>query len=283
MTGMPQLASLLLFMTLITSCAKPGSAAPEGAPLPARTLLNEPYGGDSAQKMDIYLPAGRTAASTRALVLIHGGSWTSGNKSDLTAYIDSFRKRMPEVAVFNLNYRLIRPGLPFSVQEEDIRTALTTIRDAAGEYVFNKDEVVLLGVSAGAHLALLQGYKRPEGIKAIIDFFGPTDLIAMYRQPWHPMIPFLVQSVTGTTPDEQPELFRAASPIVHVSPQSPPTLIFHGLQDNIVSPEQSRALAESLRKAGVRHQLITYPNAGHGWAGADLSRSFDSVEAFLKG
>lgn len=280
---MPKLASLLLFMTLITSCAKPGSAAPDGASLPARTLMNEPYGGDSAQKMDIYLPAGRTKAATRALVLIHGGSWTSGNKSDLTAYIDSFRRRMPDVAIFNLNYRLIRQGVPFSVQEEDIRNAVATIRGAADEYVFNPNEVILLGVSAGAHLALLEGYKRPAGIRAIIDFFGPTDLVAMYRQPWHPMIPFLVQSVTGTTPDEQPKLFEDASPIFHVGAGNPPTLIFHGLRDGIVSPEQSRALAAALKRAGVRHQLITYPEAGHGWVGADLSRSFDSVEAFLKG
>lgn len=119
-------------------------------------------------------------------------------------------------------------------------------------------------------------------MKAVIDFFGPTDLIAMYRNAQHPMVPFLVQSILGTTPDENPDWFRQASPLYQVTKNSPPTLIFHGGRDGLVQIAQSRALQQKLEDAGVPHRLHTYPTEGHGWYGRTLTHSFDLVEEFLE-
>lgn len=157
---MKWIALLFFTMSTFTFCNKNSggslSAAPVYDPAQSKTLLNEPYGGDTAQRMDVYLPAGRSSDSTPALVLLHGGSWTAGNKTDLNNYIDSFRKRLPHYAIFNLNYRLVSGTTHFDDQEGDIKTALEQIADSAAAYGFSKDRIVLLGVSAGAHLAMLQ-------------------------------------------------------------------------------------------------------------------------------
>jgi acetyl esterase/lipase len=47
-----------------------------------KNRANVSYGTDASQKMDIYLPPGRTTAATKAIILIHGGGWSSGDKSD---------------------------------------------------------------------------------------------------------------------------------------------------------------------------------------------------------
>lgn len=251
--------------------------------LPAVVYLDVAYGKDSAQRLDVYLPAGRSGRITRSLVLIHGGGWNSGSKADFRSYVDSFQKRVPDLAIFNLNYRLFNHGHTFPAQEDDIKTALDFIVSKAGEYAVNPNQFVLLGASAGGHLALLQAYKHSSPrIVGVIDFFGPTDLTAMYQHPWHPMVPFALQMVTGTTPAANSDLYRSSSPVNFVSVQSPPTLIFHGAADQVVNRSQSDSLKKKLDAAGVRNELIIYPSQRHGWHGATLSNSFDHIESFLR-
>ena len=269
-------------MSLSLSCL-PHIAHAGKDSLPAIIYRDVPYGKDSAQRLDVYLPAGRSSKTTRSLVLIHGGGWNSGSKADFKAYIDSFQKRMPDYAIFNINYRLFNGGHTFPAQEEDVKLALGFITGKAADYAIDTNRIVLLGASAGAHLALLQAYKyQAPRIAGVIDFFGPTDLTTMYQHPWHPMVPFALQMVTGTTPAENPALYSQSSPVNFVSAQSPPTLIFHGGSDQVVNVSQSEALKSRLQAAGARNDLIVYPGQRHGWHGTTLSNSFDRIETFLR-
>lgn len=271
-------------MTTLPFCQP--SAIPFAAEknLPQQPFLNVAYGNDARQVMDIYLPANRSHHSTKSLILIHGGGWNSGSKEEFSTYIDSFTQRMPDFAIFNLNYRLVSSGYLFPAQEEDVKTAVDFIVSKAETYHISKDGLVLLGVSAGAHLALLQAYKYPSPkIQAVIDYFGPTDLIAMYEKPWHPLVPLALQMITGTAPDAAKELFRTSSPVNFVTPGSPPTLMLHGGKDQVVDVSQSKALAQKLEAAGVKHQLEIYPHERHGrWYGNTLTSSFNCIENFLK-
>ncbi len=278
---------LIFSMSLLSSCEREESSGTDVKPVESQvyTKTNVPYGSDALQRMDIYLPAGRTATDTKALVLIHGGSWNGGSKSEFTPYIDTFRKRLPDYAIFNVDYRVVtNASTVFPTPENDINAAVKFIADHAEEYQFNKDKLVLFGFSAGAHLALLQGYKYSSPIKpkAVIDFFGPTDLLKMYNEPWHPIIPSLLQTLTGATPGSNKAIYEQSSPVNFVNNQTPPTLILHGSSDEIVNISQSRLLNDKLQQAGVAHDFITYPNAGHGWYGDTLSHSFDRVDAFLQ-
>jgi acetyl esterase/lipase len=276
--------SLLLSMSLFTSCKQSdGVGTIEEKHLSAQTIKDVSYGKDTAQRMDIYLPEGRSIDSTRVIVLIHGGGWNSGNKTDCTSYIDSFKRRMPDYAIFNLNYRLFNGENLFPTQEKDVKSAIDFITAKAREYHINKDKLVLLGASAGAHLALLQAYKYNDPrIKAVIDYFGPSDLTLMYQQPWHPLVNYALKMITGTTPAENEELYYQSSPVNFIKSNSAPTLIFHGSNDQIVDISQSKFLKTKLENSNVPHELVIYRGQGHGWQGATLVDSFDRIELFLK-
>jgi acetyl esterase/lipase len=214
--------------------------------------------------------------------MIHGGGWNSGDKSDFNAYVDSLKKREPSYAIFNINYRLANTPDLFPAQELDVKAAVEFIYSKRQEYIIS-DKFVLVGASAGGHLALLQGYKYsvPVKPKAIIDFFGPTELIDMYNNPTNPLVPLLLFSVTGQTPTTNNSLYAQSSPVNFISSQSPPTMILHGGIDIVVSPSQSELLNTKLFIAGVTHQYVFYPTEGHGWVGANLSDSFNKIQAFL--
>ena len=258
-----------------------GAAQTPGNTMAADKILNVGYGNSALQQMDVYLPANRSSATTPSLILLHGGGWTNGSRHSLSAYIDSFKKRLPQYAIFNIDYRLVSANIHFTDQAKDIQLALDFIAGHTNEYHISKDKLVMIGISAGAHLALLQSYKNnsPE-IKAVVDFFGPADLVGMYNKPWNTMIPHLMESAIGGTPQTN-GAYKQLSPVSFINSATPPTLIFHGKQDYIVDVSQSKLLQSKLEQAGVKNKLVVYPNAGHGWLGNTLSDSFDTIESFL--
>ena len=282
---MKYLIPLSFPLLLLIACQKQDTATPPAESFAAaKTMKDVPYGTDVQQKMDIYLPAGRTTATTKAMVMIHGGGWTGGDKEEFNLYIDTFKKRLPGYALFNINYRVYNGNNRFPTQEQDVHAAVSSIISKAAEYGINKDQLVLTGASAGAHLALLEAYKyKSSNIKAVVDYFGPTDLLDIYENPWHPLLPMALQVLTGSTPEANPDIYIQSSPISFVDAQSPPTLIMHGTADTVVLISQSQKLDQALKAAGVPHEFATFQGETHGWWQAtNMSRSFDHIVAFLK-
>ena len=246
-------------------------------------IQNVSYGVHPAQTLDIYLPADRSVSSTKNLIIIHGGGFNSGNKEQLSTYIQPMQRRLSDYAFFNITYRQATTSdTLFPAQENDVKATLEFIIDHSESMDVSKN-VVLLGVSAGGTLALLQGYKYTSPVipKAIISFFAPTDLTDLYKRPLNPLVPFTLRQVTGKTPDEDPFIYTSSSPINFVSAGSPPTILFQGGRDPLVNKEQQIMLQNRLTAAGVRNQYIFYPNEGHGWQGRILANSFSKIKKFL--
>ena len=270
---------LLGISILSSSCKKEDDNNNEDS---AVTMMNVSYGTNAQQKMDVYLPAGRSTTTTKVIIMVHGGGWNAGDKSDFNQYVDSLKKREPTYAIFNINYRLANAPDIFPAQENDVKAAVEFIYSKRLEYLIS-DKFVLVGASAGGHLVLLQGYKHtaPIKVKAIIDFFGPTDLTEMYNNPPNPLVPLLLFGVTGGNPTTQQLIYQISTPLNYINNQSPPTLILHGGVDIVVSPTQSVLLKNKLQTNGVVNQYIFYPTEGHGWVGANLTDSFNKIQAFL--
>ena len=255
--------------------------------LAEKTSLNVAYGADSLQKMDIYLPADRTAATTKVVIMIHGGAWASGDKTELNPFVDSIKRRLPDYAIFNINYRLADPpNNLFPAQEMDVKAAIEFIYNKRTEYVIS-DKYALVGASAGAHLAMLQGYKysTPVKPKAIVSLSGPSDLTDMYLHPTggNPLVSLLIASVLGKSPAQDPLLYTNSSPVNFIGAGSPPTLLLYGDVDPLVSPVQADLVKNKLQTAGVVNQYILYNGSAHvdTWSPAVFFDSFNRLQAFL--
>ncbi len=282
----------ILFFLLsagIISCSKEGNNGDADNPNLAKVSLNVAYGTNAAQVMDIYLPAGRSAATTKVMLLIHGGGWTGGDKNDplFLPFVDSIKRRLPEYAVFNINYRLsANPFNLFPTQEMDIKAATEFVLSKRTEYSIS-DKFVVVGASAGAHLAMLQAYKYNSVVKpkAIVSFFGPSDLLDMYNNPvgGNTAISFVIGTTVGKTPAQDPLIYSSSSPVNFISSATAmPTILLHGGLDPLVNPLQSIAVKDKLVQAGIANQYVFYPAAGHGdWDGPTYTDAFNKIVAFL--
>lgn len=264
---------------ILSSCSK--NVSPPSGNV-AVNYYNVHYGRDSLQDMDIYLPAGRTSVSTPLLVLIHGGAWIAGDKSDFAEYIDSLKILFPQYAYANINYRLASIGQNlFPTQELDVDSAMQFLVRQTTQYHIS-NHFIYLGVSAGGQLALLQAYKYPvPKAVAVVSFFGPTDMADLYYNSpdttVHQALPLLMNG----TPSQNPDLYFSSSPIHYVTNNSCPTILLQGGKDPLVDPAEAFELQDTLNKFGVPNQLVYYPNDGHGWTGPDLKDSFEKIQAFL--
>jgi acetyl esterase/lipase len=285
--------AICLFLSFLISCQKEISYSGGAAPVTAKSIVNVSYGTDTSQKMDVYLPANRSIETTKVIVLLHGGAWSSGDKTDFSTLlygmviIDTLKARFPDYAIFNINYRLSTGTANlFPAQENDVKSALQFIFDKSGEYLVS-NKYVIIGLSAGAHLAMLQGYKYSAPIKpkAIVSFFGPADLTDMYYNPagGNPFISLVLAQTIGTTPMQDPLLYTNSSPATFINAASPPTILLHGDADPLVSPSQSDGVKNKLSAAGITNRYILYPGKGHGddWGAAIYKDAFNNIQIFL--
>lgn len=212
-----------------------------------------PYGPEVRQRLDVYAPD--RAAHGPVIVFWHGGSWSTGNKRQYRFVGDALAKH-GFVAVIP-NYRL-HPAVKFPAFMDDAALAVAWVRLHASEYGGDPDRIVLMGHSAGAQIATLLAYdgtylKRAQVpiacIRGVIGLSGPyaldpdTQLLrTIFAQPY-------------THKDWQPLAFATA--------HSPPTLLLHGLKDDVVYARHAEQLREALQAAGVRVETQFFPDAGH--------------------
>lgn len=274
----------LSFLLFLASCTKNDTGSGGTDSIAAKTILNVSYGTDALQKMDIYLPANRTVTATKVIILIHGGGWTQGDKNDFTLMVDTLKKRLPDYAIFNINYRLAAwPANLFPTQELDVKAAVEFIYGNRSSYLVS-DKFVLLGASAGGHLSLLHAYKysSPVKIKAVVDFFGPADMVDMHNNPGsYPSV--AIALLLGGTPTSNPSMYQQSSPVTYVSATTCPTIIIQGGADPLVNATtQSLALKNKLTMASVVNEYVLYPTGGHGdWNAATYTDAYNKIQAFL--
>ncbi|WP_313936401.1 alpha/beta hydrolase [Anabaena azotica] len=221
-------------------------AAPDGVPL----------------RLNIYRPP--QAGKYPAIVVIHGGGWQSGSPETNANFSHYMAAR--GYTVFAITYRYA-PAYKFPAQLEDVRSALAYIQKHATEYEADIDRIALLGRSAGGQLAMLAGYQQsPLPVRAVISYYGPSNLAQGYREPPTPdplNVRDVLEAFLGGTPDQVPEQYAKASPINYANRPLPPTLLVHGSRDHITRISFPRKLFESLQTSGNLAILLEIPWAEH--------------------
>lgn len=235
------------------------------------------YGTEASQKLDLYIPTSAAGSSCGLVLFIHGGAWISGDKSECT------KKILESVndsgyASATMNYRFISDSVNLLDLMDDVDNALKAIQKQGKEYNVTIDRVLMIGTSAGSHLALLYGYSRhqtaPMKVCSILSYCGPTDLADpnFYLETSTLGSPAeicdLMSKACGTTFTQ--DTFDAAvpalqkvSPLSYVCASCPPTIIAHGAQDTVVPYSNATSLDAALTAKGVKHDFVTYPNSGH--------------------
>jgi acetyl esterase/lipase len=226
-------------------------AQPEGVPL----------------SLEIYQPL--QPGRYPGVVAIYGGAWQHGDptaNSDFNRYVAA-----QGYVVWAIDYRHA-PQHRFPSQLEDVQMALNFIQSHADEYETDPERLVLVGRSAGAHLALLAAYSTNQlQIRGVVNYYGPVDLTSGYN---HPPIPdpintrSLLEDFIGGSPEQFPDRYRQASPLTFVTQPLPPTLLIYGSRDHIVEAQYGQQLHQRLQAVDSPSVYIEIPWADH---------SFDSV------
>jgi acetyl esterase/lipase len=264
---------------------------------PAGTILhgNIRYNNDTLQKhlLDIYLPA-NAKGKLPLVIFIHGGGWLSNDKYADMGYM---KKTVAEIissgfALASIDYRFSTQAV-FPALIQDCNRAVSFLYDNADKYGFDKNRFAVMGFSAGGHLASLLGLSknnnvetffmpgssRSFNIKAVVDFYGPAELILFpgadnEKSPEGLLI--------GAAPLARPDLAKAASPVTYVDKNDPPFLIIHGEKDELVSTKQSQLLSAWLNVVGVQNELIIVKDAPHFGVMFDTDDIRNKVMTFLK-
>ncbi|HEY6161408.1 MAG TPA: alpha/beta hydrolase [Bacteroidia bacterium] len=216
-------------------------------------------------KLDHY-PSANPAPSPCVLV-IHGGSWSSGDSKQLPELNHHLSQKGYHVIA--INYRLA-PTYHNPAPAEDVLDAIEYIEKNAVHMNIDPTRLVLLGRSAGGQIALLSAYVMSirKNIKGVISFYAPANMVWGWSIPGNPLVMDSRQVMSdyiGGTFDEMPQKFQDSSPIEFVQPGVPPTLLIHGGNDCMVSPEHSNRLAKKLAYHKVKYQYLHLPWATHGF------------------
>ncbi|WP_179474578.1 alpha/beta hydrolase [Chryseobacterium sp. H1D6B] len=259
-------AIILGFLTgllMITGCKE--KTIELGKDISFESRQNTPYGKDPEQKMDLYIPKNQSINTKRnVFIIIHGGGWRGGNKSELTFFTLSMMKQFPNSIFANINYRLAstsRSAIPN--QTDDIKNAISYLEKTLGY----KPECILLGNSAGGHLSMLFAYQygHENKVKAVINIVGPSDLSDPNFKNYvdysfvekHLIDPKIIPA--GISMNDY------ASPIHWINKGSAPTLSYYGRNDKTIPLSQKSVLDSVLNKNSVINESYEFTGGHLDW------------------
>ena len=251
--------------------------APEGVVIERDVSYLAP---DREEKLDLYLPANRPKdVRSPAVVMIHGGGWAGGDKAEYRSFNICTTLAQAGYVCVSINYSLA-PGNRWPLDLYDCKNAVRFLRVNADKYHVDADHIGVIGGSAGGHLALMVAYTSrvprlepaspyplvSDKVNCVVDMYGITDLLTRRKtddqgKPTGEV--FASTALLTKTRDEDPEGWKFASPVYHISKNSPPTLILHGLIDSTVDYEQAKELDRKLADFGVERRLMLIEGVGH--------------------
>jgi len=286
--SMALLGVLAAVAVVLGGCSLVSAARPTPAPTPSaarpqpvtdhgvRVIPDIEYGVAGGQRLllDACLPPSRQSPTSDApdpapqasIVMVHGGSWTRGDKAD-----PEYREVCTWLAkagypTFNVDYRM-DPAFIFPAALEDVKSAVIWLRqpEQLGRFDLDPARIAALGGSAGGNLASLLGTTGSgpltEGtrVSAVVDLSGPADLTGADVKPG--FVPVQL-AFLGCASETDCPAARAASPIFAASADDPPFFIANSTNE-LIPIEQSRRFADALRAAGVPTTFVSVTGGLH--------------------
>jgi acetyl esterase/lipase len=309
-----KLVAVFLLLAVAPSSGWFGGASPaRGDDKPAYDRKEDVIYGrkfGTALTMDVFTP--RTNANGAGVIWVVSGGWFSDHQVINTGFLDELLRRGYTV------FAVVHGSQPkYTIPEilQDMHRAVRFIRHHAKDYHIDPDRIGITGGSAGGHLSLMlatagtrgdSGAKDPidresSRVQAVACFFPPTDflnygkpgeialgcgILKDFRAPFdfHEFDSGRKAFVPTTDVGKIVEIGRRISPLYHVSPDDPPTLIIHGDRDFLVPIQQAETIVEKLKSEGVESKLVVKKGEGHGWKDwhKDMATIADWFDGHLK-
>lgn len=226
-----------------------------------KILKNAVYQPDtgSAGLCDFYLPE-KNGVRDLAVLAIHGGGWSSLTKESIEGIADWLCGDL-DLPVCNINYRLCGET-PWPACGDDCLDAARFLLSGNAPLPGDpgKRKLVVLGGSAGGHLALMTGLRLPpDKVAAIVSISGIADMNADRE-----FEPGRHSCLFGHEPDEAE--FQKASPASYLRPDTPPIFCTHERNDNVVPIRSAELFLEAVRKNGTVGEFFFYDKAETGYS-----------------
>ena len=260
--------------------------------------------GKTYHALDIYLPK-ETKDSYPVVVHTYGSAWAmndSKGSADLNTICAGFLKA--GYAVVTPNHRSADDA-KYPAQLHDLKAVVRFLRGNAAKYKLDTSFIAMSGFSSGGHLSSLVattcGLKEGKSGSVTVDLVGdlgeytslsscidgavlwspPTDIYTM-----NPINNFMGSGTyegkfIGVEREGNKDKWMVASSPYYASEDDPPIILFHGTADQIVNPEQSKELYDSLMKYNVVTELVSVSGGTHGGNEMYVSENLDKAVSFL--
>ena len=246
-----------------------------------------------AQKLDLYLPEKAVGQPRPAVVIVHGGGWSQGDKRRNQWWRIPAQYAHDGYVAISINYRLTGEA-PWPAQVEDSKAAVRWLRANAKQYGVDPNRIAAYGNSAGAHLVALLGLvKKSAGLEGTGPHLDQSSLVQAVCPSATPT-DFLNWGAPGVLPERLADTFfagppetlndraRQASPITYVADDAPPFFLIHGTADRTVPKMQSDTFAKALRDAGAKQvRYMIFDDEGHGVFQRQQLLTYPAMKAFF--
>lgn len=239
--------------------------------------LNQPYSSKNSDEclMDLFLPEGN--ANGRCILFIHGGGFAGGKRQQWNPVAQYFCERGYTCA--SMSYRLA-PQWRFPSQIEDVRLAMSFLRENANKYHYSPDHIAAYGSSAGGYLALMLATisgEEPLGVTdelKVLDTmpsgvvcYCPASTLHYSKELWEgqEQVRGFISNLMGKTEAEDRALFSLASPYDRIKGNEKPFLFIHGDRDDTIPLSHSVQMRDKINALGGSAQLVCLEGVGHGF------------------
>jgi alpha-L-fucosidase 2 len=249
-------------------------------------MLDEVYHEVDGHRLalDVRVPEG--PGPFPVVVIVHGGGFSSGDKSEGTAQV--WGEYLPTVgfASVSVNYRLsggMNGGARFPGPLQDVKCAVRWVRSRTAQLRLDADAIFSFGHSAGGYFATAlattgntdefdtscpTASSADSSVAAAVDYYGVTDFSTLASQRSQGVLNNAEQTLVGAAclPGNDTAACRVASPLTHFDAEDPPIFALHADNDTTVPVEQSHQLRDEAGRLGVPFEYLEVQEFGHGWA-----------------
>jgi acetyl esterase/lipase len=275
---------------IVTSLFAPASAL---AAVEVDIVPDVVYGHKDGLAMTFDVLRPKTGADGAAVIYMVSGGWVSSYtppQQSVTRFQTLLDKGFTVFVVrHGSSPKYLIPDIV-----SDVRRAVRYIRFNAKQWGVDAERMGVHGGSAGGHLSLVLGMASDPGdpsaqepfmrvsnrVASVVAYYPPVDLRTMARGLNAPP----PASGTQRFPALNFEREKAPdySPIVHVTPDDPPTLLIHGDADELVNVSHSHRLFDVLQEHKIKSEKIILPGAAHGFRGADAEKASAAMVAWFE-